>query len=149
MFRTDSLIQSGPARIVSLSTDAFTRNFTLGQHDGYLVFRLRTPATGENGTNPEVRLCRLDDRDPHHLLVTYENGRLSCYLDGQQVASSGQIQGDFSNWTSHYLTLADEWRASEDARGWRGEIHALAVYSRALGAGEALRNAAAVRMLTQ
>ena len=53
VFRADSLSQSGPARIVSMSTDAFTRNFTLGQHDGFLVFRLRTPSTGENGTNPK------------------------------------------------------------------------------------------------
>ena len=96
-----------------------------------------------------MRLWQIADRNPHHLLVTYGDGRLSCFVDGEQVASSNKIEGDFSTWTNHYLMLADEWQTSGDSQGWRGDILALAIYDRVLDANEALRNAAAVRTLTQ
>lgn len=41
--------QSGPARIVSMSSDPFLRNFTLGQEYGALILRVRTPRNGPNG----------------------------------------------------------------------------------------------------
>ncbi len=50
-FETASLLQEGPARIVSFSNDPFHRNFDLGQETGKLVFRIRTPVTGPNGTD--------------------------------------------------------------------------------------------------
>ena len=46
--------QWGPARIVTLSGGTGRRNFTLAQEGKKLVFRLRTPLTGENGTPPEL-----------------------------------------------------------------------------------------------
>lgn len=143
VFRFESTQLTGPARIVSLSSDAFTRNFTVGQEGGFLIFRLRTPETGENGTNPEVRLCRIGDRQWHHVAITYQPGKLACFLDGEQVSQSDQVQGDFSNWTDHYLTLGDEWSGERD-HSWRGEIAALAVYSRALGPTEVMRNMTAM-----
>ena len=147
VFRFDSTQLTGPARIVSLSSDAFTRNFTLGQDGDYLIFRLRTPETGENGTNPELRVCRIGDRQWHHVAITYQPGKLACFLDGEQVSQSEQVQGDFSNWTEHYLTLGDEWSGERD-HAWRGEIDAMAIYSRALPAHEILRNMTAISSKT-
>jgi hypothetical protein len=43
-----SLRQTGPARVVSFSSDPYHRNFDLGQTGKHLVFRVRTPTTGEN-----------------------------------------------------------------------------------------------------
>jgi len=40
--------QTGPARIITFSSNAGSRNFTLGQEADKLVLRLRTPQTGEN-----------------------------------------------------------------------------------------------------
>ena len=139
VLRLESTRITGPARIVSLSTDPFTRNFTLGQSGGYLVFRLRTPETGENGANPEVRLCKLEAREWRHVIITYRPGQLTCYVDGERVSQTSKIQGDFSNWTEHYLTLGDEWN-SERSHSWRGKIRALAIYSRALDSAETLHN---------
>jgi hypothetical protein len=46
--------QRGPARIVSNSVSPMLRNFTVGQQGPDLVFRLRTPRTGLNGSSPET-----------------------------------------------------------------------------------------------
>ncbi len=48
----------GPARIVTFSRDPSHRNFTLGQREGDLEFRVRTPATGPNGHRPAARTPR-------------------------------------------------------------------------------------------
>jgi hypothetical protein len=53
--RPESLDASGPARIISFSRDPGRRNFTLGQEGRELIFRVRTPATGPNGSNPETQ----------------------------------------------------------------------------------------------
>lgn len=154
--------QSGPARIVSLSTDARHRNFTLGQEGAELVFRLRTPRTGDNGTGAEVKLevgqrgmwqpPPVDGGDavdgdaefafvrtdrPMHVVVTYTPGELIAYVDGKQVARTDRIQGDLSNWSDQTLLFGDEFR---DSRDWRGRIEHVAIYNRALAADEVQAN---------
>jgi hypothetical protein len=47
--KPENSAQSGPARIVSLSTDASSRNFTLGQSGDSYEIRFRTTATSQNG----------------------------------------------------------------------------------------------------
>ena len=42
-------VQSGPARIVTLSQDHVNRNFTLGQEEDAYELRLRTTETSDNG----------------------------------------------------------------------------------------------------
>lgn len=133
----DSLAQGGPARIVSFSTDSGSRNFTLGQEDDALVFRLRTPNTDGNGTRPEVRLCAADGRSAMHVVVSYEPGRLTCYVNGEQVTDTDAVTGDLSNWAPQHLILGDEWSGDRD---WSGELQAAAIYSRALSSGEVTRN---------
>ncbi|MBK8167472.1 MAG: VanZ family protein [bacterium] len=46
--------QKGPARIVSFSSGTRLRNLDLGQEERGLVFRFRTPLSGENGTRRPV-----------------------------------------------------------------------------------------------
>jgi VanZ family protein len=74
--------QTGPARIISLSENGYLRNFTLGQEGSDLVFRLRTPITGENGTKPEIIIPDVfDDTKFHTLIVTYNGAELRFYID--------------------------------------------------------------------
>lgn len=79
---TNKTNQTGPARIVSLSGDTGHRNFTLGQDENNLIFRLRTPLTGENGY-PE---CIVEDifstTDPKNLIISYNGSVLHVYVDG-------------------------------------------------------------------
>ncbi len=144
--RPDHLKQQGPARIVTFSSSANERNFTLGQQDDRLIFRLRTPATGVNGVNPEVALCRLDSTAPRHVAVTYRPGELVCYLDGKEVYRGRDVQGDFSNWSPQHLLFGDEW---DGARDWAGALEGVAIFSRALGAEEIRRDAAQYRHLVE
>ncbi len=46
--------QKGPARILSFSAGTRLRNLDLGQEERELVFRVRTPLSGENGTRRPV-----------------------------------------------------------------------------------------------
>lgn len=131
----DSLKQSGPARIVSLSSDAYHRDFTLGQEGGKLVMRLRTTRTGDNGSKPEVTLCDLQTGKPQHVIVSYAAGRLTCYLNGKLVIETDAVRGDLSNWDAdQHFVLGDEWNGERD---WAGVIERVAIYNRAVGPLEA------------
>jgi len=80
---TADTYQSGPARIVSLSRDPGRRNFTLGQSEHNMVFRLRTPLTGENGSRPEFVVPDVFSTNAtRHLVVTYDGLDLVAYVDG-------------------------------------------------------------------
>ena len=138
LIEPDHLKQNGPARIVTFSTSAGERNFTLGQQDDRLIFRLRTPATGTNGVNPEVTLCQVAAGRPQHVAVTYRPGEMACYLDGNEAYRGRMVQGDFSNWSPQHLLLGDEWDGQRD---WAGAIEGVAIYSRALDAEEIRRDA--------
>lgn len=115
---TASPIQTGPARIISLSTDPFQRNFTLGQEGNHLVFRLRTPLTGENGTNPELLIPGVfADTNVHHLIAIYNGSVLQVYVDQLQHLSSLKLSPDvtlfryllpFENWDAHLNTFGVE-----------------------------------------
>ncbi len=141
-----SATQTGPARIVTLSTDTSLRNFTLGQgvNDGsshlYGV-RLRTTTSSLNG------LPSLDT--PHgtpstkltHIVYTRNaSGTARLYVDGQQQAA-GTVGGTLSNWnTSYRFALANEFTGD---RPWLGEFQLVAIYSRALSAAEISQNLSA------
>lgn len=127
---TDSADQSGPARIVSFSRDAGSRNFTLGQQNGKLVLRLRTPRTGSNGTRPSAELFAIAPDRAIHVVVTYDDGRLRAYRDGKLEMETRKIRGDFSNWQAHHLVLGDE---HSGQRNWDGRLEGVAIYNRALG----------------
>ncbi len=126
--------QTGPARIFSFSEDPHHRNFTLGQEEDRLVFRLRTTRTGENGMNPQTVFGRVRQGRTHHLVLTYRPGRLAAYLDGKRVCDSTDVEGDLSNWTPQHLLVGDEWR---DSRHWRGTVEWLALYCRWMDEQEA------------
>lgn len=133
----DNVKQGGPARIISFSSGPMSRNFTIGQDKDRLVIRLRTPATGENGTEPEVGLCTISAGKPVHLVASYSPGELICYVDGKQVLKTNQIKGNFSNWSMHHLMIGDEWQGQ---RSWYGTLEGIAIYKRIISATEASRN---------
>jgi hypothetical protein len=136
--RPGNTTQGGPSRIVTLSRNPLERNFTLGQEgDGYDV-RLRTTATGSNGSAPSfhARHC-LAPRLTHVVYTRDADGTASLYLNGSR-ASAGPIRGDLSNWGDGMrLGLANE---VIDDRTWLGELHLVAVYGRALSAEEVARH---------
>lgn len=122
--------QSGPARIVSLSANPSLRNFTLGQDKGHWEIRLRTTATDNNGmpstSSPENSV---NVAISHLALVRNAEGVSTLYVDGQPSVTQ-VIAGSFENWSPDFrLSLANEVTGD---RPWLGEIHLVALYSRAL-----------------
>jgi VanZ family protein len=87
--RPGDLEQSGPARIITYSQSAFSRNFTLGQIHNTLTFRLRTPASGGNGTNPALFSGPVLSVNHTSFVAAVYDGRISrLYVDGNLVAQA-------------------------------------------------------------
>jgi|GEM_PF-2456398 len=132
--------QSGPARIVTFSTDINQRDFTLGQQGNQLIVRIRTPQTGRNGigdTTTGVPVATLMPGEANHVIVSYKPGRLVCYLNGKQVYEGDQIQGDFRDWSAQHLLFGDEYGGQRD---WSGTLEGVAIYNRFIEPEEASRN---------
>ena len=133
--------QSGPARIVSLSSNPGSRNFTLGQDQDCYDVRLRTTGTDENGNPSTAGPSKSLEPELTHVVYTRDSsGTALIFINGKQVASK-QVGGDFSNWElGHRLSLANE--ITRD-RPWLGQFHFIAIYDRALNRSEVEQNFAA------
>lgn len=133
--------QAGPARIVSLSASSSARNFTLGQDGDLFDVRLRATGTSTNGI-PSTGSPKksLQTRLMHVVYSRDASGATTIYLDGKQVAR-GKASGRLSNWDPEQrLSLANEVTGD---RPWRGELHLVAIFDRALSAADVQRNFAA------
>lgn len=132
-------IQTGPARIVSYSDGLGSRNFTLGQEQSDLVFRLRTVRTDPNGVLYETRVPDVfATAGRAHIVVTYDFTTLNVLVDGQRRATLDRPQGNFANWDrDQHLILGNE---SSGDRPWKGTIAAVALYDRAIAPDDVLRN---------
>jgi hypothetical protein len=82
-FRSTDLTATGPARIISQSFDPSNRNFTLGQVGKNLVFRLRTPGNGDNGSRVTA-LTRDEPIDTEPLIVqsVYDGEVITIFVNG-------------------------------------------------------------------
>lgn len=134
--------QSGPARIVTLSKDSSQRNFTLGQDGSKYDVRFRSKNSSTNGlpslasTGGTAREGRLT----HIAYTRTRNGQARIYVDGKPAGRITQT-GGLNNWNENFkLGIGDE---ISGGRVWRGTLHLVAVYSRALSNAEVRRNFAA------
>lgn len=133
--------QAGPARIVSLSAGPNQRDLTLGQDGKRYDVRLRTKSTSANGIPSTAGPDNGATTKLTHVVYTRDAaGNARLYGDGQQRASK-KVAGELSNWSDKFqLSLANETTGS---RPWLGELHLVAIYSRALTAEEVGKNFAA------
>ena len=81
---------------------------------------------------------QLPDDKPHHVIVTYRDGRLVCYVDGKKVKQCKCYYGDFRDWDRRHVIFGDEW---EGSRAWRGTLEDVAVYNRFIDEEEAKHGA--------
>lgn len=89
---SDNADQHGPARIVSYSIDTMRRNFTVGQEGPDMVFRLRTPDTGPNGTHiPLVVPGVFSSGGVQDILVTYTGAKLQAAVAGTREVHSVEL----------------------------------------------------------
>lgn len=133
--------QAGPARIVSLSSDPGQRNFTLGQDGGKFDVRLRTTSTNTNGIPSISTADTAVKAELTHILYTRDKGGAACiYVNGKPVTTQ-KVEGDLSNWSDDFrLIVANELTGD---RTWRGDLHLVGIYGRALSSDEITQNFAA------
>jgi hypothetical protein len=128
----------GPSRIVTLSVDTATRNFSLLQNAADYEFRLRTEATDLNGTNPSLTSTGTVTTAAQHIVYTRDTaGNASFYINGAKQPSA-PISLGFSTWDPSYV-LAFGNEITLD-RPWLGTLHLVAIYCRALTAAEVGQN---------
>jgi hypothetical protein len=130
--------QDGPARIVTISADTSNRNLTLGQDGNRFDARLRTSRTSNNGLPSTNSPGGSLKAQLLHVVYTRDaGGEARIFLNGKQVAQS-KLDGDLGKWNGGYrLGIANE---ASGQRPWLGTYHLVALYGRALGAEEVLRN---------
>lgn len=135
-----AVLQDGPARIVTCSRNPHNRNFTLG-HGRWgdrpkTVFNARLRTTGANANGEPSLTTPVDTVLPAMMHVVYTRdaaGNAVIYVDGQAVVSD-TVSGTLNNWGGGMrLALANELTGD---RPWLGTYHLVAVYDRALSAGE-------------
>ena len=141
IFIPNDLNQVGPARIISFSLDGSTRNFTLGQSGANLVLRLRVSESGPKGNELEMDLCQIPPDMFCHIIVSYSENKLVCWLNGAKKLGTKKYRGDFSTWGEYFFVLGDEYKKS---REWGGRIIGFAIYNRAMGKEEATGNFEAI-----
>jgi hypothetical protein len=86
-FATHDENQTGPARIVGDSKSPFDQNFSLGQQNRDVIFRLRTPTTVPGGFFPQTTTRPLlkKNRDTF-VAATYDGRNVRVYADGRYEA---------------------------------------------------------------
>ena len=136
--RPKDTIQEGPARIVTISKDSGTRNFTLGQEADRFEVRLRTTKTTQNGMPSVLSPGKTATTKLTHVMYTHaKNGKTRIYVNGKQTAEK-LIEGNTARWDESYrFALANE--LSRD-RPWLGTLHLVAMYSRSLSTSEVVQN---------
>jgi hypothetical protein len=134
----ENTAQNGPARIVSLSADPGQRNFTLGQDAARFDVRFRTEKTGDNGTPSLATPDGALTSELTHVVYTRDSsGKAAIYLNGQEKATA-EVAGGLANWSGDFRLLLANERTGD--RPWRGELHLVAIYERALSADEVAQN---------
>ena len=102
---TNQINQVGPARIIALSEGIYAHNLIVGQDGTNLIVRLRTPITGNNGTQPEFIIPNVfSDRKLHQILITFYQNKLNFYID----SANNQYSFEFKPATSFLAYLP--WR---------------------------------------
>ena len=106
---TNDLTLSGPARIITISDGIYVQNLLIGQAGQDLVFRLRTPITGNDPTQPEFILPDFfNDYSDRQILVTFAKRKLTFYLShveqyffvfNPSVSFYSYLPWNISNWT--------------------------------------------------
>lgn len=112
--------QAGPARILTLSPDAKTRNLTVGQDGDALIVRLRTAWTTENGT-PNIVVPGVFATDAWvDVRIDIAPGQLRIHVDDVAAVQQGLPMTPLALWSpTHALALGNEMTGD---RPWLGAI---------------------------
>ena len=126
----DELAQSGPARLISVSSDPSHRNFTLGQDGDRFDFRLRTTKRDRNGMPSTAAPGGSLELGRVHVVVTRgASGEMTIYQNGHPLYQD-QVSGDLGNWDDNFkLSVSNE---VGGGRPWVGKLFRVSIYDQVL-----------------
>lgn len=137
-----NVTQEGPARIISYSGGANTRNFTLGQSLYNYDLLLRSGGSDGNG-EPTLSSADADEllqASLQHVVMTYDpiNGR-KLFVNGADAGLSDTLPGsNFNDWDDTYaFVLGNE---VSGAFPWAGSIRMVAIHNRVLTPAQIAQN---------
>lgn len=128
-FKLNDLEQGGPTRLVSLSsgTGVFQTNLHLGVHDGQLSVRLRTAC------QPRLWVTAGSlSTEPTHAAVTFDEGEVTIYLDGQPVSELRLVRPAIDGWRQDLPLVIGN--VGSLNRGFRGTIRSVSLRDTAVDA---------------
>ena len=106
---TNDLTLDGPARIISLSNGVYLQNLLIGQMGKDLIFRFRTPITGNIPLQPKFVLPNFfNDYSDRQILITFASRKLTFYINrveqysfvlNPSVSFYSYLPWNISNWT--------------------------------------------------
>lgn len=115
-----SLNQTGPARILTVSTDPSYRNLTIGQEGSDLVIRLRSQLTDLNGMPSYLVTGVFAAAGWRDIDLVIEDGVLNVLIDDEIKLNSVLPAGSIATWSEEYkLALGNELLGN---RAWVGAI---------------------------
>src|SRR4029078_2823739 len=80
------------SRLLTISMGAYDRNLTFAQDGPNLTVRVRTKATGPNGTAPRFVVPDVfADSSPHTVLATFADWTLVLYIDRASWSESVRL----------------------------------------------------------
>ena len=108
------------------------------QDKGHFDVRLRTTSTDNNG-QPSTAAADffVTTKLTHVVFTRAQDGMAKIFVDGRPVVSA-TVAGAFNNWSDDFrLCIANELTGD---RPWLGDLHLVAIYSRALTSGDVEQN---------
>ena len=113
---TGQTMQTGPARIVTLSEGIYAHNLLIGQEGTDLNFRLRTPITGSQPTQPEFVVPDVfDSNNYRQILITFVDQQLTFYVQNADtkytfkfapaISSISYLPWNIKNWSINLKTF--------------------------------------------
>jgi hypothetical protein len=137
-----NVTQEGPARIISYSGGAESRNFTLGQTLYNYNALLRNSNTDNNG-QPALSTADADEdlqASLQHVVLNYDpiNGR-QIFVNGVFTEDlDNTAAGDLNNWNSTYAFVLGSEVSGEFP--WAGSIRMVAIHNRVLSGEQITQN---------
>lgn len=112
--------QTGPARILTVSRDHYSRNLTIGQQGHDLIVRLRRSVDTPNGTPPFVVPAVFRDGGIQNIVISVSRETLRVSVAGKLKIDEALPNRPLAQWDPNFLLALGNELTWE--RPWRGEI---------------------------
>ncbi|MGB8354635.1 MAG: LamG-like jellyroll fold domain-containing protein [Chthoniobacteraceae bacterium] len=130
--------------IMAFADDLTNANFVLAQQGNQLVLGLKTDGAG---SSPQpIPIASLIQNQPNHIIISYADGRLGCFINGQEAIIPNPFHGGLSNWTAQPLIFGD---AAKGGHNWPGLLEDINFFNREISQPEAKQRYLQERAITK